>query len=166
MGQSTDCEGRSETNQQQRQVTTTIQQNDLVVQRSTSMEEGDQHDLRAERQAMERFRRYMQRDERAAEPTPAERQGRLSSQGSAAKQVGELIDMETENDLSSSDGRTRESRFGGETQFEKEDRLSHQPDPTGIPWKYQDMKKTTSFRRDFSTAVDDYNTFREERQQT
>ena len=128
------------------------------------MEEGDQNDLRAERHARKQFRRYMQRDELAAEPTPAEGHGQLSSQGSAAMQLGELIDMKVENDLSSSDGRTTESKFGEETQFEKGDRLSRQLDPTSVPWKYQDMKRTASLGRDFSTAVDDYNTFKENRQ--
>jgi hypothetical protein len=130
------------------------------------MEEGDSNDLQAERQAMERYKRWLQHEEQTVEPTSPEVRSRLSSQGSAAMQEGELIDMEVENDISPSDGRTQESRFEEGRQFEKGDRLYSQPDQANIPWRHEDKRRTASFRGDFSPAVDDYNTFYEERRQT
>ena len=80
--------------------------------------------------------------------------------------MGELIDMEVEHDVSSSDGRMKERRFEEERQLKKGDRLSSHPDAANSLWRYEDMKRTTLFRRDFSTAINDYNTFYEERRHT
>ena len=90
------------------------------------------NDLRAKRQAVERYRRWLRCEYRTAKPTVLEVHGRLSSQGNAAKHVDELMDMEVENNISSLDERTKESRFEEERQFKKEDRLNCHPDSTSI----------------------------------